>query len=212
VTPERALLFVDGNNWYHGLKAAGVGDQMRFDGVGIAKKLVGPRQWIGTRYYIGQVAQGDPVLYANQRRFHDLFVRASGSHSIHFGRFEPRYAKNEAARELLEYLATTLVRFNRTVYRYLQGIGQRRREAEVWSEKAVDVMLAVDMVAMACDESYDVAYVLSADGDYTTHAVDFVRGRGKKVFAVSASHGAQLAARVNTFIKLDAKWFDGLYL
>jgi len=52
----RAVLFVDGSNWYHGLKEAGV-DLGRLDYVKMATKLVGPRQWIALRYYVGQVKQ-----------------------------------------------------------------------------------------------------------------------------------------------------------
>jgi uncharacterized LabA/DUF88 family protein len=77
----------------------------------------------------------------------------------------------------------------------------------VWTEKAVDVQLAVDMVTMATRDEYDCAYLLSADGDFTG-AVDYVRSLGKKVFAASPLHGAQIAKVVNTFIPLKAAWFD----
>lgn len=71
-------------------------------------------------------------------------------------------------------------------------------------------MLAVDLVVMAQQNAYDTAYILSADGDYT-HAAQFVRSLGKKVFAVAASNGAQLAAVVNKFIRRDATWFVDCY-
>ena len=51
-------------------------------------------------------------------------------------------------------------------------------------EKAVDVMLAVDLVAMAIRNEYEAAYVLSADGDYTP-AVEIARSLGKKVYAAA---------------------------
>jgi hypothetical protein len=51
---SRSVLFVDGNTWYHGLRDAGVTDLGRLDFARISKKLSGPREWIGTRYYIGQ--------------------------------------------------------------------------------------------------------------------------------------------------------------
>ena len=56
----------------------------------------------------------------------------------------------------------------------------------------------------------NAAYILSADGDFT-HAAQFVRSLGKKVFAVAATSGAQLAAAVNSFIRVDAAWFDDCY-
>lgn len=54
---DRAVLFIDGNNWYHSLSELGVGDLGRLDYAKISEKLVGPRTWIGTRYYIGRVQQ-----------------------------------------------------------------------------------------------------------------------------------------------------------
>jgi uncharacterized LabA/DUF88 family protein len=77
-------------------------------------------------------------------------------------------------------------------------------------EKAVDVMLAVDMVVMAERDQYDAAYLLSADGDFTP-AVAAVRAHGKKVYGVSPAHGAQLAAAVDTFINLKREWFNDCY-
>jgi uncharacterized LabA/DUF88 family protein len=80
----------------------------------------------------------------------------------------------------------------------------------VFVEKAVDVFLAVDLVTMAVRDIYDAAYLLSADGDYTP-AVEFVRGLGKKVYAASPLHGAQIARAVNSFIPLNAVWFGDCY-
>lgn len=63
---------------------------------------------------------------------------------------------------------------------------------------------------MAERDQFDAAYLLSADGDYTP-AVEVVRGHGKKVYAVSAGPGAQLASVVNTFIPVDRSWFDDCF-
>lgn len=79
-----------------------------------------------------------------------------------------------------------------------------------WVEKAVDVNLAVDMVAMGCGNQYDAAYLLSADGDFTS-AVKFVRDQGKRVYVASAGHGAQLAKVANRFILLESDWFGDCY-
>jgi len=106
-----AVLFVDGNNWYHSLSEAGVSDLGRLDYAKISEKLVGPRTWIGTRYYIGQVQQkGNSRLYADQRRFL-AHLRASDPRiSVHFGRLEDRQVKNEAALQLRQYLSGLTVR------------------------------------------------------------------------------------------------------
>jgi hypothetical protein len=54
---DRAVVFIDGNNWYHALCHEGVEDRARLDYRKISEKLLGPRAWVATRYYIGQVNQ-----------------------------------------------------------------------------------------------------------------------------------------------------------
>ena len=63
-------------------------------------------------------------------------------------------------------------------------LARRQQKTTVLVEKAVDVMLAVDLVVMAERNNFDDAYLLSADGDFTP-AVEHVRSRGKRVYAVS---------------------------
>ena len=172
--PERAVLFVDGNNWFHSLRQAGVGDLPRLDYAKISRKLVRDRAWIGTRYYIGRVPQrGNLRLYRDQRRFLASLESTDPRISIHLGRIE-------------------------------------FRAFEIAVEKAVDVMLAVDLVLMAERREFESAYLLSADGDFTP-AVDAVRSSGRKVFAVSASHGGRLREACNAFIRVDPGWFEDCY-
>jgi uncharacterized LabA/DUF88 family protein len=211
---DRAVVFVDGNNWYHSLRDAGVADLGRLDYGKVARKLLGPRDWtgLGLRYYIGRVPNaGNPQLYADQRRFLANLVAQDSRISVHYGRLEPRWVKNDAAIELADYLHKLPLKIDSKVFHDLLALAKRHREAEIMVEKAVDVMLAVDMVIMAERNEFDCAYVLSADGDYT-HAVQAVRAHNKKVYAASASNGAQLAAAVNAFIKVDSGWLAGCYL
>lgn len=208
---DRAIVFIDGNNWFHSLKAIGLDDLGRLNYAAVSRKLIGPRDWLGTRYYIGQVQQsGDTRLYAEQRRFLDALRASDRRISCHLGRLEPRTAKSIAAEELLRYLNSMPVRIDVRVYKDLLEIANRHRQATVIVEKAVDVMLAVDLVIMAERNEYDAAYLLSADGDYT-HAVAAVRAMGKKVYAASPSQGAQLARAVNTFIPLKRDWFGDCF-
>jgi uncharacterized LabA/DUF88 family protein len=55
----------------------------------------------------------------------------------------------------------------KAVYHDLLAIARKRQTAEVIVEKAVDVFIAVDMVVMAERQEFDVAYLLSADVDFT---------------------------------------------
>jgi uncharacterized LabA/DUF88 family protein len=77
-------------------------------------------------------------------------------------------------------------------------------------EKEVDVMLAVDMVRMADRDEYDVAYLLSADGDYAP-AVVAATSAGRKVFAVSLERGGRLASVASRYIRLDRHWLDDCF-
>lgn len=209
---DRAILFIDGNNWYHALRDVGVGDLGRLDYRGISEKLVEHRRWIGTRYYIGRMdQQWSPRHYAAQRSFLARLKRDDPSRiSIHLGRLERRSEQSEAARELLQYLAGLPKRIDGEVYRHLVDLGRRHREVEVLVEKAVDVMLAVDAVMMAQRDEYDVAYILSADGDFTP-AVRSVLELGKTVFAASLLPGARLRSACHAFIRLQPDWFKDCY-
>jgi uncharacterized LabA/DUF88 family protein len=208
---DRAIVFVDGNNWFHSLAEAGVDHRLRLNYAKLCRKLLFSRIWVAAHYYIGQVDQRQgSAVYANQRRFIAKLEQSDQRIKVHLGRIEPRVQKSDAARELLEYLASLKYKIDSNVFRELHDIGKRHARTIVWTEKAVDVMLAVDMVVMADRDDYDAAYVLSADGDYTG-AVDYVRSLGKKVFAASPAHGAKLAASVNSFIPLKREWFDDCY-
>ena len=56
--PDRAVLFIDGNNWYHALRAGGIPSPIALSYSRILRKLVGPRTWAGTPYYIGSRQHG----------------------------------------------------------------------------------------------------------------------------------------------------------
>lgn len=208
---DRAVLFIDGNNWYHELKDHDVTDQKRLDYAHISEKLTGPRDWLGTRYYIGRVPQsGNTRLYAEQRQFLAGLEQTDARITTHLGRLEQRPERNPAARDLRIFLANLPQRINPDVYRGLMQIARTHERQTVTVEKAVDVMLAVDLVVMAERDEFDAAYLLSRDGDFTP-AVSAVRAHQKKVYAVSMRRGKQLAATVNSFITLSRDWFDDCY-
>ena len=208
---ERSVVFIDGNNLYHSLVAAGVTQLTQLDYAKISLKIIGARDWIATRYYIGQVKQqGNTYLYSEQRKFVSSLQNTDRKISVHFGRLEPRKIKNPLADELKRFAADLPHNDDHSIYWGLINMANKYQSLPVMVEKAVDVMLAVDLVTMADNDSYDTAYILSADGDYTP-AVSYVMTKGKKVFAASASHGAELAKAVHSFIPLDASWFSDCY-
>jgi uncharacterized LabA/DUF88 family protein len=94
-------------------------------------------------------------------------------------------------------------------------IEELRRVASIdsvtWVEKAVDVMIATGMVSMAYENKYEIAYLLSADGDFT-HAIKKVRDTGRKIFVASPVPGNQISKAADSFIPLDRRFFDGCWL
>lgn len=208
---DRAVCFVDGSNFYHGCSDLGLKGLGRLDYAKISLKLAGPRQWMATRYYVGQVpGTGNLRLAEDQRRFLQGLRDSDARVSVHLGRIEPRPAKSEAALALSRYLAELRVRIDPQVYHDLVEIASTHAETTVMVEKAVDVMIAIDMVVMAERDEYDTAYLLSADGDLTP-AVEAVRASGRRVFVASAASGARLAGACNSFLRLRVAWFDDLF-
>jgi len=208
---DRAVVLIDGNNWYHYMKEAGVDNRLSLDYAKISKKLLGPREWIGTRYYIGRVDQRQGhTIYASQRQFVALLEQTDSRISVHFGRIEPRPTENNAAKELQHYLHGLSIKIDPSVFRDLVALAKKYDNVVAWVEKAVDVNLAVDMVAMATRNEYDAVYLLSADGDFTS-AVEFVRSLNKKVYVATPGHGFEIAKVANSFIQLPAAWFNNCY-
>jgi uncharacterized LabA/DUF88 family protein len=150
------------------------------------------------------------TLYAQQRHFLSSLENTDKRITVHLGRLEPRTVSNPAAKELRQYLGGLKQKIDPQVFSDLSEIAQRHTDATVPVEKAVDVMLAVDLVTMAIGAEYDAAYLLSADGDFTP-AVEAARKLGKKVYAASPLSGARLARVVNTFIPIPKAWLGDCY-
>ncbi len=176
-----------------------------------SQKHVKDREWIETRFYIGKLKQGHDQetqkLYAGQRKFL-LMLEKQKKVKICLGRMEHHFAKNTA--NGLDSWLDNIPKFKEReavpswAKQKLRNIADK--EISVWTEKAVDVNIAIDMVSMAHEDKYDVAYLLSADGDFTP-AVQKARDIGKKVFVLSPAHGSELAQAANVFIPLQKENF-----
>ena len=208
---DRAIVFVDGSNWYHACAALGLRNLGQLNFSKVSRKLVQDRQWIATRYYVGEVPQsGNRGLAANQRQFLAFLRSCDYRITVHLGRLEPREIPNETAAELLRYLSALRSRINPSVYHDLLELGRAHSVARVMVEKAVDVQIAVDMVVMAERDQYDTAYLLSADGDLTP-AVESVIAAGRRVFVASPGNGARLAEACSAYLRLRKPWFSDVF-
>jgi uncharacterized LabA/DUF88 family protein len=69
---------------------------------------------------------------------------------------------------------------------YVKQFERRANQFGEQREKQVDVYLASQVVALAYENAYDVAFIVSGDEDYVP-AIEIVQQKGKIVAAVSSS-------------------------
>ena len=205
---QRAFVFIDGSNFYHAARGIGIatGD---LDYKALADKLILDRRLAGIRYYVGKVS-GDVPRVVSQGKFLDR-IRAQGVEVV-LGRIERRMLdpdNNPVIAELRDLVAAHRAILNGPLLKGLQALCETRFPQ--YTEKRVDVSIAVDMVRMAWTDGFDTAYLLSADGDFVP-AVEAVESTGKKVFAASPSVGRELERAVDAFIPLKKEWFSGLFI
>jgi uncharacterized LabA/DUF88 family protein len=208
---KRAILFIDGNNFYHGLGRGGFLPMKNYKR--ISEKLTEKRghQWLQTRFYIGIVQQEENTdLYDKQRGFLSQLENQGNRIKQCYGSVK-KVSIDDAAQELEEWLEKLQKNpkpdyISCAAVEELKEISQRRKYRR--REKMVDVMIATDMVKMALEEKFDVAYLLSADLDFLP-AVQTVRESGREVFVASPDHWAKALTQKNkeNFILLDADFF-----
>jgi uncharacterized LabA/DUF88 family protein len=210
---HRVVVFIDGNNWYHSLKAARLTRLGRLDYGRLSQKLsTTQRSWISTRYYIPDVGpSGSARLVRDQQAFlNNLRSQDERIRVVMSGRLAPRLVENEAAAELLRYLAELRQPLPARVYHDLVELGRTHAHARVLVEKAVDVQIAIEMFELATRNDFDTAILLSAHGDFVP-AIRAVLRCGKRVVAASPSPSASLAAEASAFLRLKPEWFEDCY-
>ena len=95
------------------------------------------------------------------------------------------------------------------------SLGEGWRPPPDYEEKAVDVILAINLVMMARNNDYDVAYLITGDSDLTP-AVEMVRQIGKEVILIyfwdkirpkeERRFSFRLARAANSKIGFKKKW------
>ncbi len=157
----RAIVFIDGNNFYYKLKETISNKDepytlLNFDYSNFAQKLIGDNSLVEIRYYIGSIKrqvgtdrEKSERLYSNQQK---LIAKLNG----------------HGAKVILG----TLI----------------QHPDKSFHEKGVDVRLAVEMIRLARENKYDIAYLISSDTDLVP-AVEEVHSFDKKVVYVGISKG-----------------------
>jgi uncharacterized LabA/DUF88 family protein len=161
---ERVMIFIDGANVYHLVKAS-YGEYTEkgnkkipiFDYRKFCDLLAGEnRRLIESHFYIVPVNQAEnPDGYAAQQRFFSR-LKEIPYFSSHYGRLVNREREIHCLNCNKKFMHKYKI------------------------EKGVDVALAVHMVTFAYDDLYDTAILVSDDGDFVT-AVEEVRRLRKKV-------------------------------
>ena len=138
---ERVVIFIDGSNFYHGLKKY-LG-KTRINFYKFAVLLCGEdRKLIRIYYYNAPYKKEcNEEKYKSQQKFFSS-LESTPYLELKLGRLEPR--------------------------------------GNTFIEKGVDILLAVDMLKYAYDDTYDTAILVSGDGDFVA-AVNAVKDRGKHV-------------------------------
>ncbi|MGD0216500.1 MAG: NYN domain-containing protein [Desulfobaccales bacterium] len=79
-------------------------------------------------------------------------------------------------------------------------------------QKGVDTLIATDMVSMAFLNHYDLAILVSGDGDLAP-AVDAVKAAGKQIIAAmfTRSRSNAVASSADQEVRLDAAFFTDCY-
>lgn len=201
--PERCIIFIDGSNFYHQIRDAGI-TPGALSYPRLAERLLLGREWLETRYYVGEVDASGGVLHTQQRTFLEA-IRAHPRQQVVLGTIQRFLESNPLAHELLQYLATLRIPIDRAVYQTIVEMAKRHKRVGTYKEKGVDVALACDMVRFAQEDRYDLAYLISNDGDLRP-AVEIVRGYGKRVFAAGCVVGPKLKQVCNTTVILSADW------
>src|SRR3989304_4940774 len=147
---ERVMVFIDGSNFYHGLKRT-LGhariDFQKFCGLVCNSS----RRLVHAHYYNVPLRQADdPIRYAAQQRFLSQ-LRKLPHFTLHLGRLVDRGRDEECPQCKSKY------------------------SVSYQTEKGVDVQLASHMLSFAFDNQYDTAVLVSNDGDFAPVVAEVLR-------------------------------------
>ena len=156
---ERIMIYIDGSNLYHNLKTHNL--NTRIDFKKFSDLLCAGRKHIRTYYYNTPIKQADdPAEYRRQQLFFDG-LRRTPYLELKLGYFLKKTKKCENCGHTLNYPV----------------------------EKGCDVNLAVDMMSMAYKNLYDVAILVSSDGNFAS-ACQCVKDLGKHIENTYFEHGS----------------------
>lgn len=180
----RVCVFMDGSNFYKSCQR-NLG-RTDINITGFASMLVGTtRDLVRTYYYMSPLpADADPVALKGQQGFMNALKRMPY--------LEPRFGKLVKRED------------------ECRNCGHKHAR---WQEKGVDMRIGVDMLALASKDNYDVAILVTGDGDLR-EAVQAVKDLGKHVEVATFRIGRsdELVQVADVCTELTVADMSGLYL
>ncbi len=155
--PCRVIVYVDGFNLYYGLRQSGWKSLYWLDIHAFSCKLIRKnQQLVKVRYFTSRI-KGDPERAKRQNTYLDALT-ALGQVEIQYGTYSPKRVQCEKCPGTHTWIA--------------------------YSEKKTDVNIASALIEDAMDDAFDIALLVSGDGDLLA-PVNLVRrrfGPGKQVW------------------------------
>lgn len=179
---KRVSIFIDGNNFYHGLRKI-YGDSksyMDFNFEKFAEFLANKREIVNIFYYNAPLdVSKNPEKYKSQQRFFDKIQR--------------------------------IPKFNLIICKLVKRKIKKTGEF-YYTAKEDDIYMAVDMVEGAFDNKFDIAIVVSGDGDFVP-AVKAVQRREKIVENIyfKKSFSQNLKQNCDKSLALKKEVLDGFF-
>jgi uncharacterized LabA/DUF88 family protein len=145
---KRAVVFVDGQNIFHGAREAFGYTYPNYDVLALANAVCAARAWtaVKVRFYSGIPAPTDKPFW---NHFWTHKLAAMGRQGV------------EVFSRPLRYRNRSIALPDGTTHTFLTG-----------EEKGIDVRIALDVISMAHSRTYDVALVMSQDQDLSEVATE----------------------------------------
>jgi NYN domain len=132
---NRVILYIDGFNFYYGIKAAGWDDCLWLNPCALAENLLKPGQQLaGIKYFTSRISENarDPGKRKRQTAFIEA-IQSAPSTAVYFGQFQARALSCK----------------------------QCSANWQTFDEKMTDVNIATHMLCDAFEDKFDTALIVS---------------------------------------------------
>ncbi|HOK56822.1 MAG TPA: NYN domain-containing protein [bacterium] len=209
---ERVFIFIDGSNFYHGLKEE-IGIRT-IDFLKFAFKPCGKRKFVGANYYnVPLKKEYAPDKYKDQQKFFN-YIRNLPGYTLKLGHLELRNVELKKGTVILEnskahvYFVGPIDKVNEILKK---DESKTITQIKYLVEKGVDISIATDMLSLAYDDFYDTGILVSGDGDFA-YVIKKIQQLKKKIEVAyfpqrKCWHLRQVSDK---FISLEKSFFEDL--